>query len=216
MNKKVNNILNSDRYKHLLTLEYDDIVPFVIKYIKKHTFPVIAAWSFLLGIIIWMITFRFSLAGNYNFFTVALYGFAGIVVIPLILVIPHEFLHIIPYFLGGARNIRIGADWKQYYFYVTSHLYPVKRFTFISVALTPFIVISLGIIYLIYTINDPLWTWSLFCALFMHTTMCAGDFALINYYWLNRKKKIITWDDADRREAYFYEDTGEEGKAKSE
>jgi hypothetical protein len=35
--------------------------------------------------------------------------------------------------------------------------------------------------------------------------MCAGDFALLNFYFLNRNKKIYTWDDVDKKEAYFYE-----------
>jgi hypothetical protein len=36
--------------------------------------------------------------------------------------------------------------------------------------------------------------------------MCAGDFALLNFYWLNRHKNIYTWDDADQKMAYFYEE----------
>ena len=35
--------------------------------------------------------------------------------------------------------------------------------------------------------------------------MCAGDLALINFYYINRNKKIITWDDVSKKEAYFYE-----------
>jgi hypothetical protein len=36
--------------------------------------------------------------------------------------------------------------------------------------------------------------------------MCAGDFALLNYYFINKHRKIYTWDDADLKEAYFYEE----------
>jgi hypothetical protein len=36
--------------------------------------------------------------------------------------------------------------------------------------------------------------------------MCAGDVALLNYIYLNRHRKIITWDDAEKRLAYFYEE----------
>jgi hypothetical protein len=35
--------------------------------------------------------------------------------------------------------------------------------------------------------------------------MCAGDFALLNFYYLNRDKQIYTWDDADDKTAYYYE-----------
>jgi len=51
-----------------------------------------------------------------------------------------------------------------------------------------------------------LWKWSLSIFLFVHATMCAGDFALLNFYFLNRRKKIYTWDDFDKKIAYFYEE----------
>ncbi|MGM0464590.1 MAG: DUF3267 domain-containing protein [Bacteroidota bacterium] len=208
MRKSVDHITGNERYRHLFTLSYDEIVPFVFKYIKKHTFPIILAWSFLLAIIILMTDFRFELASDYRFINILMHSSIGIVILPLVLVLPHELLHIVPYYLSGARNIRVGADWQQYYFYVTAHLYPVGAITFITVALTPFLVISAALVYLIIITASPLWTWSLLWTLFMHTTMCAGDFALINYYWINRHKKIITWDDADSKKAYFYEDMG--------
>jgi len=40
----------------------------------------------------------------------------------------------------------------------------------------------------------------------VHTTMCAGDFALLNFYHINRHRKIYSWDDADEKIAYFYEE----------
>ena len=51
-----------------------------------------------------------------------------------------------------------------------------------------------------------LWKWSLSLLLFVHATMCAGDFAMMNFYFLNRRKKIYTWDDFDKKIAYFYEE----------
>jgi hypothetical protein len=51
-----------------------------------------------------------------------------------------------------------------------------------------------------------LWKWSFSLFLFIHTTMCAGDFALLNLYYINKEKKIYTWDDLDKKEAYFYEE----------
>ena len=54
----------------------------------------------------------------------------------------------------------------------------------------------------------PLWQWSLAISIFAHLTMCAGDLALVNYYYVNRDKTIITWDDTERGEACFYEFTG--------
>ena len=70
-------------------------------------------------------------------------------------------------------------DLNQYMFYVTAHRHVATPIQFRIVAIIPF---------------------------FIHTTMCTGDFAMLNFYWLNKKKKIYTWDDADQKVAYFYEE----------
>jgi hypothetical protein len=36
--------------------------------------------------------------------------------------------------------------------------------------------------------------------------MCAGDFAMLNFYSVHRGRKIYTWDDFDEKAAYFYEE----------
>jgi hypothetical protein len=110
----------------------------------------------------------------------------------------------VPYYLSGAKNIRIGMDLKQYLFYVSAHRYVAGPSQFRIVAITPFILISTCLLILIFTVPG-LWKWSLSVFLFAHATMCAGDFALLNLYFTNREKKVYTWDDVDKREAYFYE-----------
>jgi pilus assembly protein TadC len=72
------------------------------------------------------------------------------------------------------------------------------------VALAPFVIISLCLLVLIIVLPGLLKI-SLSVFLFVHATMCAGDFALLNLYFLNRDKEIYTWDDVDKKEAYFYE-----------
>jgi pilus assembly protein TadC len=99
-------------------------------------------------------------------------------------------------------------DLKQYLFYVSAHRYVASPIQFRIVALTPFLVISLCLIILVILLPG-LWKWSLSIFLFVHATMCAGDFALLNLYFVNKDKKIYTWDDLDKKEAYFYEELGE-------
>lgn len=96
-------------------------------------------------------------------------------------------------------------DLQQFFFYVTAHRYVAGPLQFIIVALIPFVIISLIILFLVLYLPG-LWKWSLSLFLFVHATMCAGDFALLNFYWINRNKKIFTWDDADKKIAYFYEE----------
>ena len=129
----------------------------------------------------------------------------GMVFLPLACIPLHELLHVVPYYFSGARKIRVGMDLKQYLFYVTAHRHVATPRQFRIIAMIPFILISLALVFLILTMPG-LWKWSLSLFLFVHTTMCAGDFALLNFYHMKKGKKIFTWDDADRKIAYFYEE----------
>jgi hypothetical protein len=201
----VKEIENNSRYRLILSLPYNEIVPFVLTYIKKRTLPLFIA-SILLSIsLISICLFRLEIAGDYRWIDIFRHSIIGFIIIPLLLIVPHELLHVIPYYFSGARDIRIGAKWRDAYFYVTANRHPVNRFWFIIIALTPTIAIT-ALLVLLLPLVPPLWQWSLLCTIFAHYTMCAGDFALINFYFINRRLKIITWDDAKSDTAYFYEE----------
>ena len=204
MSFRASDITENKEYRHLLSLPYSDVVPFVFEYLKKRSAFIWFSSMLALLIIALLILFRISLRQEYTFLSILPYTIGGIILFPLALIIPHEFLHIIPYYIFGARDIRIGADFQQYYFYVSAHNFPVGPLKFVIIALTPMVAITAIIIALIFIVSTPLWSWSLLLTLFVHFTMSAGDIALINLYWINRKNKIITWDDANEEVAYFY------------
>jgi hypothetical protein len=203
----IDELSNELKYRHLKTISYNDIIPFIFEYLKKRTTTILLFWAFCIVFLLQAVYIRFSIAGNYELLQIMMQSLLGFVVFPVILIPVHEFLHIAPYFITGARNIRIGMDLKQYMFYVTAHRYVASPAQFKLVALTPFILIN-SILVMLILIIPGLWQWSFSICLFAHTTMCAGDFALLNFYSINRDKKIYTWDDADNKEAYFYEKTG--------
>ena len=81
-------------------------------------------------------------------------------------------------------------DLKQYLFYVTAHRHVATPRQFRIIAMIPFILISLALIFLILTMPG-LWKWSLSLFLFVHTTMCAGDFALHELLLYEKGKKDL-------------------------
>ena len=204
MSLTVEELDSSQNFRQILVVKYADLISFVFDNLKKFNL-LIAFFCFLcaafLGVSVYL---RIALIATYPLSKVILYSFLGFLIMPVISIPIHEALHIIPFYISGARNIRIGMDLKQYMFYVTAHRYVASPLQFIIVALTPFLLISLATIYLI-IILPPLWKWSFSAFLFVHSTMCAGDFALMNFYYINRNKTIYTWDDADNKTTYFYE-----------
>ena len=197
-------ITSSKLYRHILTLSYNEIIPFVFHYLKKRTFPLVL-YLFLLAIsFTWFIIKCFVVSTSHTFLQLGLHIVIGFVIIPVLIVIPHEILHIIPYFISGARRIKVGAEWKNFYFYVTADKFPVSRPVFIVIVLTPLIIVTSSFCLLTFS-SSELWQLTFIASLFVHLTMSAGDIALLNFYYIHRRKKIITWDDVASKEAYFYE-----------
>jgi hypothetical protein len=202
---RVEDLEDQCKYRQILKIPYDELVAFVLDYIRRKSGLMVFFWSsciVFLGIALFV---RINIGGYFPFRNIFLHTCLGLIIFPILCIPVHELLHIIPYYLTGARNIRIGMDLKQYMFYVTAHRYVATENQFRFVALFPFLVTSLAVLFLV-LILPGLWKWSLSLFLFVHATMCAGDFAMLNFYSMHRGRKIYTWDDFDEKTAYFYEE----------
>lgn len=200
----VSDLEDAEKFSLLLRISYNDLLEFVLDHLKKKSPVTFIFWTICLAFLAVAVYIRIRIAGSYPLSAIFGHSILGLVVLTLVSIPVHELLHIVPYYISGARDIRAGMDLRQYLFYVTAHRFVAGRQQFRIVAMFPFVLISLAAALLILTVPD-LWKWSLSLFLFIHATMCAGDFALLNFYFINRKKKIYTWDDADRKEAYFFE-----------
>ncbi len=202
---KVEDLEDQSKYRQTLSIPYDEMVPFILDYIRRKSWLMVFFWSVCIVFLGLALTVRVNISGYFHLRIIFYHSVLGFLIFPLLFVPIHELLHIIPYYLTGARRIRIGMDLSQYMFYVTAHRHVTTARQFRFVALVPFVLTSLVIICLV-LILPGLWKWSLSVFLFVHATMCAGDFALLNYFALHKGKKMYTWDDADDKVAYFYEE----------
>lgn len=199
----IDELEDGSAWEKVLTLSYTEIAPFVISNLRRVSLPMVLVWiisGVALFLSVWLWPGLMSPSDNPQIIT----GLgAGLLVIPLLLVPLHEGLHLIPFRLAGASDIRIGADLRQGIIYVTAHRFVAGRKLFTMVALTPFIIITTGI-FITLTLTPPWWQWVLSMTLMVHTTMCAGDAALLGFMGRYKNRRLYTWDDADRKEAYFY------------
>jgi hypothetical protein len=201
----VEDLDDQTKFRQILAISYHDLIQFVLDYIKKKSGLTVFFWSACLIFLGIAIRVRINIAGYFPIADILFHSLLGLVIFPVLCIPVHESLHIIPYYFTGARKIRIGMDLKQYIFYVTAHRHLATPLQFRIVAVTPFLAISVALTLLVF-ILPGLWKWSFSLFLFVHTTMCTGDFAMLNFYFLNRDKKIYTWDDANQKMAYFYEE----------
>jgi len=202
---RVEDFDDQSRFRQIQAIPYSDLVGFVLDYLRRKTWLMVLFWSLCIILISVALTVRMNIAGYFPIRNILFHSLLGFIIFPILLIPVHEFMHVIPFWLTGAKRIRAGADLKQYIFYVTAHRHVIKAGQFRFVALVPFLIISVSLVALIIFLPG-LWKWSLSILLFVHTTMCAGDFAMLNFYFINRHRKIYTWDDADEKMAYFYEE----------
>jgi hypothetical protein len=200
----VEDLDDQTKFRPILVIPYKELITFIFEYLKKVSGLMICFWSVCLFFLCFSLIIRVNITGAFPGINILFHSIMGLIVFPILCVPLHELLHIIPYYFSGARNIRVGMDLKHYLFYVTAHRFFASPSQFKIVAIIPFILISIITVLMVLLIPG-LWKWSLSLFLFVHATMCAGDFALLNFYYLNRDKKIYTWDDADKKIAYFYE-----------
>ena len=201
----VDDLQDESRFRHLLTLSYYEIVSFVLEYIKRRTRLTSLYWSICVIFLGISIIIRIDISGYFELKRIIAHTLLGAIVFPILIIPFHEGLHVIPYYLSGARRIRVGMDLNQFMFYVTAHRHVATPLQFKIVASIPFVIISMVVLFFILWLPG-LWKWSLSLFLFAHATMCAGDFAMLNFYYINKSRKIYSWDDADLKKAYFYEE----------
>jgi hypothetical protein len=202
---RVEDFDDQSRFRQMQAIHYSDLVTFVLDYLRRKTWLTFFYFSVCMIFIGLALTIRVNISGYFPIKNILLHSLLGFIFFPIVMIPIHEFMHVIPFWMTGAKRIRAGADLKQYIFYVTAHRHVIKARQFRLVALVPFVVISLALLVLILYLPG-LWKWSLSVLLFVHTTMCAGDFAMLNFYFINRHRRIYTWDDADEKMAYFYEE----------
>ena len=130
-------------------------------------------------------------------------GFGFAVLAALVILLPiHELIHGAAYKASGAKDVRYKVAWRQFCAYAIAHNFVASSRVFRWVAVLPFLVINAVLIL------GACWFSSLqfflLVLLLIHTAGTSGDFAMLNFLWLNRREEVYTYDDAGEQKSYFY------------
>ncbi len=205
MRYSVRELQDEKKFKLLYILSLEDMVRFVFGQMRNRNPSIVIFYTIASGSFIWMIlTFVYMLLpGQWGWVKIVLNCFYGFILWPVVLIPVHELIHAMVYKLAGAPDIKFGVKPDSYLFYVTADRYVMGRRSFMMVAFAPFILISVVLILLIFSTDDPC-SWSFITCFFVHTTMCIGDFAIAGFFLAQRGKEIYTYDDIEKEETYFY------------
>jgi hypothetical protein len=202
----VDDLWNIEKYNHLRTLRYHEIVEFVFENIKLKNGA--TRWYFIynlvnIGILTSLIIYSINLdILNFNtVFKLFLLGFlaGSIAIIPV-----HEIIHGIGFLMQGASGIQFGADFRQMIFFVASDKFVMDQKAFFRVALSPFAVINLITIFITFFLSAQ-WTIFTLSFLLFHNIMCIGDFAMVSFFLKHRNRELYTYDDHKERTSFIFE-----------
>lgn len=203
---QVSDLKDEQRFRFITSVEHEDVVPFVFRYIWKKnrvTYLYFGANIIFLAYLLRIVTFQ-MIPGSWDAVTILWQLFLGFILYPVLLIPVHEGIHGLVYLFEGAEKIKFGADLKQYVFYVTADQFILNRNSFYRLAFTPFIILSLALATAGIYIQPP-YSWGFSLCLLAHGTMCIGDFALASLFAEYPEKEIYTYDQASEKTSFFYE-----------
>lgn len=128
----------------------------------------------------------------------------GLALVALFLVILplHELLHALAYRLAGARDIRWDYSLRMAAVWVIAHRFVATAGPFIFVALAPFVVLNALLV--AGAIVFPKLAVFLLFVLLWHLHGAIGDWSLLNFIWIHRRRGFWTYDDAESGTSFFY------------
>ncbi len=202
---EVEDLTNSTSFRLLKELRHDEIIYFLQDEFRRRNWIIQLFFALNIFILVTMIVLGIKDVLNE---VIGFWSMIGLIILGMlntILLIPvHECIHGIAYWLVGAKKISFGANWRMFYFYAVADNFVIDRKRFFVVALAPFIVISLVLLFFVLEGNPEI-KWLALSVLFIHTTACAGDIGILSYYQQHRHKELYTFDDVQKKTSYIYE-----------
>ncbi|HEX3009442.1 MAG TPA: DUF3267 domain-containing protein [Bacteroidales bacterium] len=201
MKPNVNDLSNEQEYTHLLTVPFENLLLFLFDNMKPNTRTMQFFYFFLLLCV--LAVFMFLIQPGYSFAQLFWYGLLGFIASLTVLVPIHELLHGLAFKIFGAGRLKFGKDLKQMMFYVTVDNFVLNRKEFSVLALLPFTVVTLLLLFIEWLLPNT-YIWFSLSAIFWHTTMCIGDFAMLAFFEKHKHMELYTYDDAAKKITFFY------------
>ncbi len=200
-------VLQNNNFKLLSRIDYSNgLDKFVKEQLYNFNFIIILYWISRLGVIIILVNLYRNSSENLDtlFFTYLSIGIlVGVLLIPI-----HELIHAFAYKMLGTPIVKFNIQIRRFKFTVhpSDFIISIKEYTF--VALSPFVVLSIILIVLMYLYASYLPIW--LGAMVLHLLICGGDFAVVGYIQSQFDINTLVYDDFDSKQVLFYNnDKGE-------
>lgn len=208
-NPSISQLESGREFSLIKELQFSEIKPFILQIISKKdkliNFYVVYQTIALAAFIIIIVFHSYNAIVDKAYEMTNFYWLLGGIFFSFtILIVLHELMHALAYYLLGKRQLRYGADIRKFIFYVHAHMQVVNRKELTIVALMPFILVHFICIPLIILLWASPLSMFLVMVLLVHALFCAGDFAMVSFFIQQNKSEMFTYDDSNRKLARFY------------
>lgn len=208
MKKKIipEDLQNEENFELLVEVSHENIREFVLDQISKEK-QIVRIYSGYQAIMLLILAFFFTRSIIYSIKDIhlPLAGFGLAVLLSFsALIVLHELIHALAYWLSGAKKISFGFILKKFVFYAQADQQVIASGPFHFVALLPFIVVKLLCLAGIILIRGDFSFYFFITVMCLHSLFCAGDMAMLAFYNLNKEKEIYNYDNRLEGKTYFY------------
>lgn len=197
---------NENEFELLTEVSHQELREFVVSQIQeeKHLIRIYSIYQVvMIALFIFLITRSIVFANKGNFDELTGIGLSVLFSFSVLIVI-HELLHALAYWISGARNISFGFILKKFIFYALADRQVIQSKTFHFVALTPFVVVKLICIIAAISLSNEKLIYFFLSMMCLHSLFCAGDVAMLAFYKIHQDKEIFNFDNKSEGKTYFY------------
>jgi hypothetical protein len=199
----IDDLSDATRFERIATFRHSNPSTFLQEYFHAYmwrpTSPIAIYWALNFAALI-LIGVEWS-QGRHGMNGFGDFGFG--VLLAFAFMPLHEALHGVVYKFFGARDVRYQVLWRKAMAYAIAHRFVATRRAFFWVAIAPSLVINPALLTYAY-LAPARWRLTILCALFVHVAFTSGDFALINFFYVHRRREPVTYDDFEEGVSYFY------------
>ncbi|MBV5312075.1 MAG: DUF3267 domain-containing protein [Prolixibacteraceae bacterium] len=208
MRRKLNpeDLQNNSEFELLAEVSHQKLREFVVEQIRaeKYIIRLYSAYQvIMMTLFVFLLTRSviFAFKGHSEQITgmglALLFSFSVLIVI-------HELLHALAYWLTGARKISFGVILKKFIFYALADRQVIAEKAFHIVALAPLVIVKATFLLVILKTESSVLFYFSLTVMCLHSLFCAGDMAMLAFYRIHRGKEIYNFDNRSEGKTYFY------------
>jgi hypothetical protein len=205
MNPSISELFDESQFEKVIELEHSDIKRFVIDQVQKRSRMIVLYSVYQFA----MLFFAAGLLGYSLFKTFK--GDSHILVIIAVslafgfsvLIVFHELIHGVAFKIVGAPKVSYGGYIRKMLFYAEADRFVANRKQFTIVALAPLTVIKLLTLAGCFIfLGEPIF-WFFISTMCLHSLFCAGDIALLSFFYQS-SDEYFTFDDKPAKKSYYF------------